>query len=232
MESDLDFLLKPSPQFERMLRQESGNQQFGRDGQPLTSSAGARGVAQVMPGTGPEAAKLAGVDWNPELFNRGRTGDPDKDGEATDYNRKLGQAYYNEQLRVFGDPNIASAAYNAGPGAVRVALDRAKKDGGNYLDYLPKETQHYVGVVGRSARAYPAPPPEQETTAAPSVSGDSAQSPPTKAEPKRDPVNQFFHDLAKNARPLEIAGFDLPPVRVTSIPGLQLPRNLPDPKRS
>lgn len=141
--------------FSKMLTSESGNQHFNsKTGQPTTSSKGAVGIAQVMPTTGPEAAKLAGVDWNPELFNRGRTGDPAKDKEAEEYNRKLGQAYYNEQHKTFGDPVIAAAAYNAGPQAVRDAQTRAQKEGGSYLDYLPKETQNYVSSL-MSGRADP-----------------------------------------------------------------------------
>lgn len=238
MDSELDFLLQPSSQFDRMLKQESGNQQYGKDGQPLTSSAGARGIAQVMPGTGPEAAKLAGVDWNPELFNRARTGDPVKDSEAENYNRTLGRAYYQEQLRVFGDPNIASAAYNAGPGAVRLALSKAKATGGNYLDYLPAETQHYVGVVGggktsgrsiaASGSSEPEIKPEPVTINA---------SPPSVARPtKRDPLEQFFADLQHNATvPLPMAGIHLPEVEVRATPGLEQVRNLqpePVPARS
>lgn len=134
--------------FPKMLVAESGNQHFNpKTGQPTTSPKGAIGVAQIMPGTAPEAAKLAGVEWDPELFNRGRTGDPTKDKEAEDYNRKLGQAYYNEQKRVFGDPVVATAAYNAGPQATRDAQARAQKQGGSYLDYLPKETQNYVSSL-------------------------------------------------------------------------------------
>lgn len=131
--------------FPKMLGIESGNRHFSEAGIPTTSKKGAIGVAQVMPGTGPEAAKLAGVPWNPDLFNRSRTGDAAKDKEAEDYNRALGQAYYNEQKRTFGDPRIAAAAYNAGPQAVRDAI--AKAGSGSYLDHLPKETRDYVSSL-------------------------------------------------------------------------------------
>lgn len=137
----------PKDNWAGMTRQESGNQQFGKDGHPTTSSAGARGIAQVMPTTAPIAAKLAGVPWNPELFNRPMTGDQAKDQEAKDYNLKLGRAYYDDQLKTFGDPNIASAAYNAGPDNVAKALQKQKETGRNYLNFLPKETQDYVRIV-------------------------------------------------------------------------------------
>ncbi len=132
---------------------ESAHQHFDpRTGAPTTSPKGAVGLAQVMPETGPEAAKLAGLPWNPELFNQRRTGDPAKDKAAEDYSRALGQAYYQEQRRTFGDPRTAVAAYNAGPGAVRNAMAKAQASGGNYLNFLPSETQNHVAKVFGGAR--------------------------------------------------------------------------------
>lgn len=91
--------------------QESGNQQFDEAGNPLQSSAGAIGIAQVMPGTAPEAAQLAGLPWDEEAYYT----DPA-------YNKLLGIAYMKEMLRRFdGDVELALAAYNAGPGAVDAA---------------------------------------------------------------------------------------------------------------
>lgn len=109
--------------------QESRNRQFGSDGKPLTSPKGAVGVMQIMPATGPEAARLAGLPW-----------DADKLRNDPEYNRKLGEAYFKEMLRQFGDPIGAAAAYNAGPGRVRAAM----KKGGDWISRLPKETQDYV----------------------------------------------------------------------------------------
>lgn len=121
----------------RMIGQESGGKQFDREGRPLTSPKGAIGVAQVMPGTAPEAARYAGVEFDP---NRYRT-DPD-------YNKALGKAYYQHQLETYGgDPLKAAAAYNAGPNALDRALRHAERSGGNYLSYLPSETQKYVAAV-------------------------------------------------------------------------------------
>lgn len=129
----------------QIIRQESGGRQFGRDGQPLTSSAGAIGVAQVMPGTAPEAARLAGVPFDEQRY---RT-DPA-------YNEKLGRAYFGEMLRQFdGDFLKAVAAYNAGPGngrdgrGVRGAIQRATRDGkpDEWVSYLPAETRNYVTTI-------------------------------------------------------------------------------------
>jgi hypothetical protein len=118
---------------DRQFQQESGHQQFDASGQPLTSSAGAIGIAQVMPETGPEAAKLAGLPWDPNSYRN----DPV-------YNKLLGIAYMSQQLRKYdGDVARALAAYNAGPGRV----DQALAAGDGWLSALPAETQDYVQRV-------------------------------------------------------------------------------------
>jgi len=108
---------------------ESRGQQFDAQGQPLRSRAGATGIAQVMPSTGPEAARLAGLEWDQNRFER----DPE-------YNRDLGLAYFTHQLRQHGDPLRAAAAYNAGPSRLQGALD----GGEDYFSRLPTETQDYL----------------------------------------------------------------------------------------
>jgi len=116
---------------------ESNNSQFTPAGVTVTSPKGALGVMQVMPSTGPEAAKLAGLPWDAERL-------------ATDaeYNRALGIAYMQKQYRDFGgDPAKMWAAYNAGPGALRAAIQTAanpKADSANWLDHMPPETRAYV----------------------------------------------------------------------------------------
>ena len=130
---------EPEDYFEkRIIPIESGGRHFDKNGQPLTSSAGAIGIAQVMPKTAPEAAKLAGVEYDENRYRN----DPD-------YNKALGRAYYNAQIEKFGDPVLAAAAYNAGPGNLQRALAKAQETGGNYVDYLPAETQAYVQKFSR-----------------------------------------------------------------------------------
>lgn len=144
---------KPAPQgggstFDRLLRQESGGRQTDKNGNVITSSKGAIGIAQVMPATGPEAAKLAGVEWDPVRFK-----------SDAEYNKALGRAYFDKQLSVFGDERLALAAYNAGPGAVRLAIARSAKNGGDPLEYLPLETQKYVpAILGAGAGVKPKGP--------------------------------------------------------------------------
>ena len=129
--------------FNILLNAESGGRQFGNDGQPLTSSKGATGIAQVMPETGPEAAKLAGLKWDEQRFKTDAT-----------YNQAIGKAYFEQQIKDFGgNLAMAYAAYNAGPGATRKAIKEAEKDGTDWLAKLPAETQNYVS---KNIKAYSA----------------------------------------------------------------------------
>ncbi len=132
---------------------ESKGQQFGVSGVPTTSSVGAVGVGQVLPTTAPEAAKLAGLEWNPELFNRKSTGDDTKDAEAAVYNKALSRAYFAQKMKDNGnDPAMAWAAYNAGQGRLNEGIAAAKAAGDpNWLKYMPEETQKYVA---KNVRAY------------------------------------------------------------------------------
>lgn len=112
-----------------MIAKESGGRQFARDGKPLTSPAGAIGIAQVMPATGPEAAQLAGMPWDPQRFQNDPT-----------YNEALGAAYYQDQMQRFGDPELARAAYNAGPGRTGQYVNGGRP--------LPAETVAYADMNG------------------------------------------------------------------------------------
>ena len=123
--------------FTRLLRTESNGLQLDENGNPLTSPKGATGIAQIMPTTGPEAAKLAGLPWDEQKFKY-----------DANYNATLGKAYFDHQTKVFGgDPEKGAAAYNAGPGRLREAMAMAAAHGGSYKDYLPAETQYYLGKL-------------------------------------------------------------------------------------
>lgn len=140
--------------FNVALSTESGGRQFGPDGQPLTSPKGAIGIAQVMPDTAPEAAKLAGVEWDENRYRN----DPA-------YNKALGMAYFQKQLQDNGgDLAKAYAAYNAGPGRLQEAIKKAEKSVAlnkndptvpvrTWLDFVPQETRDYVA---KNLKAYDA----------------------------------------------------------------------------
>lgn len=119
----------------RMIDQESsGGNQFNRSGGTLTSPKGAIGASQIMPQFGAEFAKRAGVDWDE---NKART---DKN-----YNLKLGRAQFDHLVGKYkGDVERAAAAYNAGPGNVAKALDKASKTGSDWRRHLPGETRNYI----------------------------------------------------------------------------------------
>lgn len=121
----------PASLWAAQIGQESGGKQFSSKGTPLTSPKGAIGIAQVMPGTAPEAARLAGLPFDERRYQ-----------QDSAYNEKLGQAYMAKQLQTFGgDQAKALAAYNAGPGRVTALV---AKHGDNWLQYAPEETKGYV----------------------------------------------------------------------------------------
>lgn len=135
--------------FDSLIVQESNGRQFDDNGNVLTSRKGAQGIAQLMPGTAPEAAQLAGLPYDAERVKN----DPE-------YNKALGRAYFNKQLEDFGgDEQKALAAYNAGPGATRSAIAAAEKSGNpdGWLDQLPAETRKYVPQIQSRSGAYKAP---------------------------------------------------------------------------
>lgn len=147
--------IPPEVLFEAQFKQESGGKQFNADGTVVTSSAGAIGFAQVMPETGPIAAKMAGLAWDETKF---RT--------DAEYNKTLGMAYFNAQKERFGSNALALAAYNAGPEMIQDWIDGTNRTGKNksglrlgdprtgevsvqdFLAKIPfKETREYVPKI-------------------------------------------------------------------------------------
>jgi len=109
---------------------ESQGKDFDKDGNPLTSSAGAKYAMQVEPAT----AKNPGFGIVPAA-----------DDSPAEYNRVGGQ-YLQAMVQKYGNPAQAMAAYNAGPKATDDAIHEATKDKQpeKWLAYLPNETQTYV----------------------------------------------------------------------------------------
>lgn len=84
---------------QNMVGAESGGRHYAPGGGLLTSSAGAQGVAQLMPGTADYVRRKYGVDP--------RTPEGNLEG---------GVAYLSEQLQRFKSIPLALSAYNSGPG--------------------------------------------------------------------------------------------------------------------
>jgi membrane-bound lytic murein transglycosylase D len=96
------------------------------------SRAGASGLWQFMIGTG----KIYGLESN-SLVDERR--DPIKATWAA-------ARYLKELYSIYGDWNLAIAAYNCGPGNVNKAIRRAngQRDYWAIYNYLPRETRGYV----------------------------------------------------------------------------------------
>jgi hypothetical protein len=127
--------------FNRMIQLESGWNHWSAPGRVKLGTSGEVGIAQIMPSTGPIAASYANLPWDPQRFRN----DPE-------YNLKLGRAYYDRQLAKYGDPVLAAAAYNTGPGNVDKALARAQQSGQSWVSHVHPITQNYVRFVTENAR--------------------------------------------------------------------------------
>ncbi len=130
-----------------VIRQESGF-----DPQAI-SSAGARGMMQLLPTTARRTAQNAGVRYQKDRL----TADPD-------YNIQLGQAYLGQMLaRYEGAAELALAAYNAGPSRVDRWLRQygdprtGEVDRLDWIESIPfTETRNYVQRVLEAVPIYEA----------------------------------------------------------------------------
>jgi soluble lytic murein transglycosylase len=109
------------------------------------SRAGARGLMQLMPATAAPMAETRG--W---AFRGGELLD---DPVA---NIQMGSAFLASLLREFGDPRLAIAAYNAGPGNVRKWWKARRTDDVEaWVEQIPfDETRNYVKKVTLSWEEY------------------------------------------------------------------------------
>jgi len=100
------------------------------------SSAGARGLMQLMPATAKWVARKIGMQYSPERVSDIGT------------NVTLGTRYLRYVLEDLGHPVLASAAYNAGPGRARRWRDVKPLEGAIYVETIPfNETRDYVKKV-------------------------------------------------------------------------------------
>ena len=108
------------------------------------SSAGAVGIMQIKPETANFVCSFSG-----EVFDEQKLFD-------SDYNIKLGTAYFKYLLNKFGDTETALAAYNAGEGNVLKWLqNESYSDDGKTLKNIPfAETREYAQKVLKNYKVY------------------------------------------------------------------------------
>jgi len=112
------------------------------------SSAGARGLMQLMPATARRVARKIGLKG----YRLSRVQQPE-------VNAALGTGYLRGMLDLFdGSPVLAAAAYNAGPGRAHRWRDAAAPlEGAIYVETIPfSETRQYVKKVMANAMHYAA----------------------------------------------------------------------------
>lgn len=116
-----------------LIRAESAWQPHAR------SSADARGLMQLLPGTGAATARQLGLAWaGPDALYQPQT------------NIALGTGYLASMLaRHGGQPYLATAAYNAGPAPIgRWLAQRPAHDIDLWVETIPyRETREYVGRI-------------------------------------------------------------------------------------
>lgn len=113
------------------------------------SAKGALGLMQIMPATAKEIARELGVK--------------EYDLKDPETNKRFGTHYLDKMLKIFKKPDLALAAYNAGPGNVRAWMKRYGttnwnviaehlKDRGAYLetvDYVPSVLAKFDELNGK-----------------------------------------------------------------------------------
>ena len=115
------------------------------------SSAGARGLMQLMPATAKEMAKKNAVTFVHTRLT-----------EDAEYNMHLGQRYLGDLVRDFGGSYIlALAAYNAGPGRARQWMREygdprdSQVDAIDWIEMVPfTETRNYLQRVLENLQVY------------------------------------------------------------------------------
>lgn len=115
------------------------------------SSAGARGLMQLMPATAKEVARKEGISHKTEWLTR-----------KPDHNIRLGSRYLQKMVDRFdGNYAMAAAAYNAGPGRVSRWIKEygdPRKGEINIIDWIELipiyETRNYVQRVLEATYVY------------------------------------------------------------------------------
>ena len=121
-----------------IIRQES------RFNPTIRSRAGATGLMQLMPATARWVAKQIPVQpYRPALLSQ------------PEVNVAMGTYYFHRVLADLGDPILATAGYNAGPGRAKRWRDAKPLEGAIYAESIPfDETRDYVKKVMANAWYY------------------------------------------------------------------------------
>ena len=121
-----------------LIRQES------RFNPEARSRVGATGLMQLMPATARWVAKQMPVEqYKPAMLLQ------------PEVNIQMGSYYFRRVLTVLGNPMLATAAYNAGPGRARRWRDERALEGAIYAETIPfNETRDYVKKVFANAWFY------------------------------------------------------------------------------
>ncbi len=111
----------------------------------VESPAGARGLMQIMPATGQDIANSMSWPYNYS----------DQDLYRPMVNVKLGARYMARQRDYFGDPYVALAAYNGGPGNAQGWKDLANGDPDLFLEVIRfDETRRYIQHISEFLAIY------------------------------------------------------------------------------
>lgn len=132
------------------------------------SSAGAKGLMQLLPSTAKEVARKNDISFAPAQLNHPNT------------NLQLGDAYINQMIRQFdGSYVMAIAAYNAGPGRVRQWEGQYGHPGKtleqaiDWIETIPfNETRNYVQRVLENLQVYRVLTPKGANNAPPKLEKD------------------------------------------------------------
>ena len=121
-----------------IIRQES------RFNASVRSRAGAMGLMQLMPATARWVAKQIPVQpYRPAMLTQ------------PEVNVAMGTYYFHRVLADLGDPVLATAGYNAGPGRAKRWRDAGPLEGAIYAESIPfDETRDYVKKVMANAWFY------------------------------------------------------------------------------
>lgn len=118
----------PDSLVEAMLSVESGGKTRDKNGKIITSSMGARGIAQVMPKTG--------LDPGWDILG------PQDDSEAE--GRRFGRTFLGAMIKTKGSVKKGLAAYNYGPGNFDKLIHDHPND---WESRLPAETKNHINKV-------------------------------------------------------------------------------------